>query len=99
MIYFHRASVTAAGGTSTTLTLKIQGGICQQLLIRANTATTIFDANLVDENDVPVHYEGFSEGEINSTNLGLPMAGPYTLNITNASLNDTFTVVIGVEEG
>ena len=99
MIYFHRATVTTAGGTSNTLTLGITHGTCEQVLIRALTSlTTQFSANLTDSNSLRVYDWGFHEGEINTVDLGLPVTGAYTLNLTNASVADTFTILVGIDE-
>ena len=71
----------------------------QQLLIRANTATTVFRANLVDANSVTRRNYGFATGEVDDVGSHFPMAGSYTINITNASPdNDIFQVVLSVQE-
>ena len=99
MIYFHRATITTAGGTSNTLTLGITHGTCEQVLIRALTSSaTVFSANLTDSNSLRVYDWGFHEGEINTVDLGLPTVGAYTLNITNATATDTFSVLVGIDE-
>ena len=98
MIYQHRASVTTAAGTVASTTLNVKGGLMQQLVVRANTATTVFRADLVDANSVTVANFDYHEGELNDIGRSLPMAGTYTLNITNASPNDTFTILLAVDE-
>ena len=83
-------------------TLTIPGGLLRQVLIRANTSTTVFRADLVDENSITCLNYGYHRGELNDTGahggLPFPVAGEYTLNITNASPNDTFSIVLGVQE-
>ncbi len=97
-VYTHRDTVTAASGTIASSTLYIPGGIGNQLIIRANTSTTMFRADLKDDNGlVRVNY-GFVQGELNDQDLRLAMAGSYAIEITNADANDTFTVVLAVEE-
>lgn len=98
MIYVHRASLTTASGSISSATLNVKGGLMEQLVVRANTATTIFRADLVDANSVTVANYDYHEGELNDIGRHLPMAGTYTLNITNASPNDTFTVLLAVAE-
>ena len=98
MIYQHRDSVTSASGSVASTTLRVKGGLCRQVVVRANTATTMFRVNLVDENSVTIANYGFHEGEINHVGGPFPLAGTYTINITNASPNDTFTVLLGIEE-
>ena len=46
-IYQHRATLTASGGSNNTLSLAVIGGLCRHVLVRANTATTVFRADIV----------------------------------------------------
>ena len=97
-VHQHRATATAASGTTSTTTLKLNPGLLRQVLITANTSTTVFRANLVDYKSVTVANWGFSQGQINELGFAMPVMGQYILNITNASADDTFTVLLGVEE-
>ena len=99
-VYDHRATVTAASGTVSSSTLHIPGGIGHQLLVRANTATTLFRVNLVDENSTTRRHWGFHRGELNDTsdNIRLALAGSWAIQIVNASPDDTFLVLLSVEE-
>ncbi len=97
-IHEHRVSITAASGSAASSTLNIRGGILRQMLVRANTATTTFAVNLVDENSLTRGNWGFHEGELNDVSTKIPMRGTYTINITNASLDDTFNVLLGIQE-
>lgn len=96
-IYEHKDTVTASGGTTTSTTLNIRGGLLRQVLIRANTSNTVFSANLSDSSLVRRHYD-FHTGELNDMEVELPVCGPYTLTLTNASADDTFSVVLAVQE-
>lgn len=97
-IYEHRDSLTTASGSVGTSTLYIPGGLVRQVLIRANTATTLFRADLTDENSVIRRHYAFHRGELNDMTIQLAVAGSYRVNITNASPDDTFTVVVSVQE-
>lgn len=97
-IHEHRVSITAAAGSVASTTLNIRGGLMRNFLVRANSSTTIFRANLVDSNSVTRMNYGFHEFEINDQNVSFPMVGTYTLNITNASYDDQFQVVLSIEE-
>lgn len=97
-IYEHKTQVTAASGSTSSDTLKVRGGILRYLLIRANTSSTLFRASLVDENSVTRINYGFSTGELVDDKIAIPVVGTYTINITNASPDDTFQVVFSVEE-
>ena len=78
------------------------GGLLRQVLIRANTATTVFRADIGEDGGITVLNYDFHEGELNDTGgygaLPLPVAGRYTVNITNASANDTFSIRFIVQE-
>ncbi len=97
-IHEHRDEITAASGETSSITLPIVGGILKQTLIQANTSTTVFKVNLTDSNGVKRLEWSIQTGCLNDLISELPMRGQYTLNITNASPDDTFTVVLGIEE-
>lgn len=100
-IYEHRATIVAAGGSANSTTLHVNGGILRQVLVRANTATTVFEATLTDKNSVVRRHFDFHTGEINMTNsdVQIPLSGEYVLDILNASPNDdTFSIILAVEE-
>ena len=90
--------MTTASGAVSALTLRIAGGICRYIMIRANTSTTVFRANLQDESSVRLMDWGFHTGDLVDNNIAIPMAGTHTLAITNASPDDTFAIRIRVEE-
>jgi len=97
-IYKHRATVTASAGSVGSSTLNILGGLCRQVLIQANATTTTFRADITDENSVVIRRWAYHKGELNDSELALPLSGAVTVNITNASANDTFTLLLSVEE-
>ena len=97
-VYEHRASITAVAGSVCSAPLNIGGGLCRQVLIRSTTASTVFRADLTDSNAIIRRHYAFHTGEINDMGLSFPMVGNYTINVTNASPNDTFTVVVAVQE-
>lgn len=97
-IYEHKTSLTASAGSTATTTLRVRGGLLRQVLITANTATTVFRANLQDEDNINRLDWGFSTGQLNEVGLAFPIVNAYKLNITNASPNDTFTIRLAVQE-
>lgn len=97
-IYEHKTSLTTAAGTVSTVSLRIPGGILRYVLVRANTSGTVFRFDLKDDNDkVRLNY-GFSTGELMDDKLTFPITGAYTASITNASQDDTFEVILSVQE-
>ena len=99
-VYEHTASVTAASGSVSTATLYIPGGLGRQLLVRANTATTLFRVTLTDQDSIARRHWGFHRGELNDTsdNIRLAFTGSYSVQITNASPDDTFRIILAIEE-
>jgi len=96
-IYQFRRTVTTAAGATTSTSLRVLGGICRQVLIVANTNTTVFSSFITDESGLEVSRYGLQTAELNDI-TAFPMAGTYTVNITNASPDDTFTIYFAVEE-
>ena len=76
----------------------MRGGLCRQILITANTSTTVFRANLQDEDGINRLDFGFCKGQLNEVGLAFPMVNTYTVSITNASPNDTFVGRVAVQE-
>lgn len=97
-IYEHKTSLTTASGTVSTITLRIRGGLLRQLYVKANTSTTVFRANLKDEDSDNIIDYGFHTGMLNDCNISIPVVGNHTLQITNASPDDTFKVKVKVQE-
>lgn len=97
-IYEHRASVTTSAGSTSSASLRIPGGLLRQVLVRSATNTTVFRVNLVDASSLTRLNYGFHTGELNDTALVMPVADDYTINITNASPNDTFSILLAVQE-
>lgn len=99
-VYEATTSVTTASGTVSVATLFIPGGIGRQLLVRANTATTLFRVALVDQDNITRRNWGFHRGELNDTtdNIRLAFTGSYSVQVTNASPDDTFRVILSVQE-
>lgn len=93
---FRKSVLTAAGATSTT-SLDVRGGICRQVLIVAATSTTVFQPFITDDKGLEVSRYGLQTGELSDI-TAFPMAGKYTVNITNAGPDDTFSIYFAVEE-
>ena len=96
-IYEHRTSQTAASGIVASSTLKVCG-MLQNVFVSAGSDNTLFKFDLVDDGGITRVRFDYHYGEINKFGLGFPMRGEYTCNITNASIDDTFDIVLGVEE-
>lgn len=101
-IYRVETSQTTVGGTISSTTLNIRGGLLRQVIIRANTSTTLFRIDIAEVGGIMVLNYGFHTGELNDTGkngaLPMPMVGNYQLSITNASPDDTFNVRLLIQE-
>ena len=97
-IYEYRTTMVVSAGSISAVTLNILGGLGRQFLLRANTASTVFRAQLEDSNGLVRSSYDFHTGELNDDKLSLPMAGAWTIRITNVSPADTFSVFLGVQE-
>lgn len=102
-IYRVETSQTTASGSVSTTSLKINGGLVRQVLIRALTdSATVFRADITEVGGIAVLNYGYHRGEINDTGqtgaLPLPVLGNYNINITNASPDDTFAVRVIIQE-
>lgn len=98
-IYELQTSMTTAAGNISVVSLKIPGGILGYVLVRANTDTTNFRFKLTDDNSVDRLNYGFHQGEIVDEKIHIPVTGAYTASITNASPDDTFQIILSVQEG
>lgn len=72
--------------------------MAEYLLIRANTSSTVFRADIKDEDGITRLNYDFHDGEIVDSTLKFPVVGSYTINVTNSSPNDTFRVILAVRE-
>lgn len=97
-IYEHKTSILAQSGSTATTTLNVIGGLLRQVLVTANTSTTIFRANLKDEDGINRADWGWHTGNLNELGKAIPIVNKYTLNITNVSPNDTFTIRLAIQE-
>lgn len=99
-VYESTTSMPTSSGSVSTATLYIPGAVGRQLLVRANTATTLFRVKLTDGDGIERRHWGFHRGELNDTsdNIRLAFAGSYSIQITNASPDDTFRIILSLEE-
>jgi len=97
MIYKYKNSVTCAAGSGSVNTNPIIGGLCREILVSPATATTTYRVNIVDEDSLTIKSYDYKKG------LYIDIApfiayGIYTINITNSSANELFTIRMMVQE-
>ena len=89
-------AVATVGGAWSANTVSING-LLKQVLVRATTASTMFDFSLTsDQNDV-VYKRTDMTGLINEE-IEVPFHGVYTMAITNATKDEPFTVLLSVQQ-
>ena len=99
-VYEHKTSIQVSGGSNGTVSLNIAGGIWGFFLVRPNTSTTVFRANVTNKNGDVIRNYAFHRTEIVDDDVDIPISGRCTVNITNASVNDeTFRILFSVAEG
>jgi len=97
-IYTFITSASTASGSTSKSSLRIPGGLLKQVVIRSNTASTVFRAAVVNENSMAIATWGFHTGEINDYSIEIPVDGVYIFQVTNASPDDTFSIYGAVRE-
>ena len=97
-IYRYRTTLSTSGLTGSTNTNPIIGAICHQIYIQAQTATTTFQANIQDVYATTARSYAVHVGKILDDNLRLPVENIYTIQITNASADGPFDVMLLARE-
>lgn len=97
IIHKEKLAITTASGTiSGNTSARIQG-LLRSISVKPTTASTTFDIKLVDDQSVTL-WERLSETGSFSEQVALPFRGVYTLTISNATNDEAFTIMLGIEE-
>lgn len=94
---YNPGSVTPTAGLWTGNTLKILGSLCHQLYIKAATSTTTFNLSIIDPDSVSIRKFTNIKGTLNDL-TPFPMSGINTVEISSASADEVFTVLVCVME-
>ena len=102
-IYRYQTVQSTASGSVSSTTLNVNGGLLRQVLVRSLTSNiAIFQVAIAESGGITILNYGYHTGELNDTGatgaLPLPVLGPYTISITNASPDDTFDVRLSIQE-
>jgi len=92
----HRGTITPELGTGWK-TLQIKQNILKHILIKATTATTIFDVKIENSFGDVIYAATDVEGEI-ADEVHIPFARNATLRIENATVNEVHTYTLDVQE-
>lgn len=93
---FYRSQNTVSGGL--TFTTDNFGGIMMHLIVRAKTASTIFDLTIKDhESGFAIYQRESVDGEVNDL-IQMPVDGTYDVYIANATQDEQFRFYMVVRE-
>ena len=96
MIQRYHISKTPSGGSASWNTDDLRG-VMLQLLVNPTTATTTYDITLTDDDSIVVYSKKGNKGTLkDTTQMGL--YGIYTVDITNASVNEVFKFSLRFDE-
>ena len=84
-------SQTAASGTWSFNTAKLTSAILKQIVVKAATATTTFDFQIIDDNSLIVFDTNTPATGILRQELELPLKGICTIKVLNSSVDEAFT--------
>ena len=89
--------VTVSSGSWSGNTQKVMG-ILLHVLVSANTETTTFDFSITDDDGITIKSWTANTDELNEQ-VYIPLAGVYTLSISNSSKTDeSYIVYLGIDE-
>lgn len=99
----YSVSITASGGTVSSNISGFNpiinpGGFIYQIFVKATTTTTIFDFYITSPSSNVVYHKKNITGQLNDTNIKLPVQGVYTLTVANSTVDEAFTIEIGFKE-
>jgi len=98
--HFHEYSPDDAetvAGVWSGNTPKLVPSLLRQILIQADTDSTVFDVDIIDDCDRVIRVWEDVEGVINDL-TPTPASGIYTVRITNATADEGFTVYLCFSE-
>ena len=96
LIYTGYLSENTVLGEASVNTQSIRG-LCRHVIVKPATETTTYDISITNPVDAKI-YERTSETGTLSELTSIPIQGTYTINITNATADETFIVELICEE-
>jgi len=96
MVYKYKNTVTISAGSGSGNTLPLHGE-CKYLYISPATATTAYKVTITDDDNYTVKSYDWTKGILRDFTTFI-VQGIYTINITNATVNEDFVVKLLVKE-
>lgn len=91
-----KTGTTVAGSDTIDFSFSL-GVFVRQIIVKFDSSNTTFDVSITDSNNDVVYSRDNETGSINEL-IQLPMLGNYSLEITNASKDENYTVQIIAHE-
>ena len=98
LIHKYLKDITVTSGSGSDNTLKFSGAELIQLFTEATTSTNIYDLSITDEDDDVVFEELAIEGDHEEHGIYIPFRGIYTIDISNATIDENIRVKMLIEE-
>ena len=96
MVHKHIQTITIVAGSGATNTLPIDGE-CKFFYIEPTTSTTVYKYNITDDDSDIIFSSDWTKGTFRDP-TPMIMHGIYTINLTNVTVNEDFSVKMLVEE-
>ena len=87
---------TSSGALSTNTVAALQG-IAREIIISPATSSTTYDLTITNDNSLNVFLSSSITGDF-IEEVALPFRGVYTVAISNATADESFTMAIVLEE-
>lgn len=99
LIYSIPFTQTASSGEFYFNTPKYDNVVLQHIYVEANTDTTTFDVQLIDDMSLYTYQTNTVATGKHNISLNIPLKGIYTFKVTNSSADEQFKGKIIVVEG
>lgn len=92
---FYR-EITAAGGGVNAQT-PLMRGLIKQIIIKADTSTTVFDCYVSDGSSLHLFERESIDGEVNER-VEIPVQSPLSIIVSASTRDELYKVYLGVQE-
>jgi len=97
LIDMKKLTGTASSGSLAVNTPSSMHGFLHHVVVNPATSTTIYDVKITNSESINI-YERVSETGTLSEEVQLPIRGTYTITISNATVDEAFTIQLGIDE-
>ena len=97
LIHKEPLSGTTSSGALSVSTSNFRGVECHMIYVAPATASTIYNISITDEDNLIVFEELDVEGSLKRS-VEIPMRGAYTVAIAVSSVDELFTMALGIVE-